>query len=369
MKSNLFFVINTLEGGGAERVLTNLANYFHEKGYRVYIVCLNYAPASYKPSPGIKVVYLVNRKDSSGFFYRLLYGGMTFFNLLRLLARERPKCVVSFMTSANLWTGLTCSILRIPYLVSERITPDYTINSFNYIYKCLSYIIYKHAKAIVIPAKGMIASFKKNRLFRSLNNFKTIHNPVNLFASNFSSQVYPRKYILAVGRLDPQKGFDILINAFSKLRDLDIDLLISGEGKERSNIVQLIESLNLTDRVKLIGFKNNIQDYYKQAEVFVLSSRNEGYPNALVEAMSLGCSCIATNCEFGPSEIIINQDNGILVEPVNVHELATAILDLLTNPILKRRISENAKLINKSNSLETISLKWEKLILSHGLNI
>lgn len=364
MKPNLFFVINTLEGGGAERVITNLANYFHEKGYGVGIVCLNYAPASYKPSAGIKVVYLVNRKDTTNLFYRLIYAGFTFVNLLRLLAREKPDCVVSFMTTVNLWTGLTCSILRIPYVISERTPLDYTINKFSYLFKWVSFILYKKSKAIVIPAKGMIGPFMKNKLFRKLNNFKTIHNPVNLFSPHLSSQVYPRKYILAVGRLHHVKGFDLLINAYSRLAMVDIDLVILGEGNERNNLLKQIEALGLSDRVKLIGFKNNLQDYYKQAEIFVLSSRNEGYPNALIEAMSFGCPCIAANCEFGPSEIINDRENGLLVDTNNVSELVNAILDLLTNPLLKQRISNNAKLINKTNSLEAISLKWENLILS-----
>lgn len=365
MKPKLFFVINTLQGGGAERVITNLANYFHEKSYNVSIVCINDAPAKYITNPGIKVYNLLKRKDTSSIFYRTLCAGLTFYKLLHLLIKEKPECVISFMTSVNVWTGLTCSILNIPYVVSERNSPDYTVNQCGYFFKWLSSVFYGNSKAVVIPAKGMIDCFKKNKLFKNLNNFKIIHNPVNLFSSNMPSDVYHKRYILAVGRLTPQKGFDLLIKAYSMLGNLDIDLLISGEGAQRENILEQIQSLGLQERVKLIGFKNNLQDYYKHAEVFVLSSRNEGYPNVLVEAMSLGCPCIATNCEFGPSEIIKHGINGLLVKPGNINELASAILDVLTNPILKSRISKNAMLINKTNSIESISLKWEKLILSH----
>lgn len=366
MKPKIFFIINTLQGGGAERVITNLANYFDLKKYRVVVVCLNCAPVTYKTSSGIRIYHLVKRINESNFLFRIYYACCTFFKLLYLLVKEKPKCVVSFTTSVNLWTGLTCGIARIPYLVSERITPDYTVNRFNYFLQWLSYLIYKHSKAVVIPARGMINSFKKNKWFKNLGNFKIIHNPVNMFNTDKSNKVYHKKFILAVGRLDPQKGFDLLINAYSKLEGLDIDLLISGEGKERENILAQIESLGLMDRVKLIGFKNNLQDYYRQAEIFVLSSRNEGYPNALVEAMSLGCPSIATNCEFGPSEIIKNGKNGLLVNCGNVDELTNSILDVLTNPILRSRISKNAMRINQTNSIENISMKWEKLILSHA---
>jgi glycosyltransferase involved in cell wall biosynthesis len=211
----------------------------------------------------------------------------------------------------------------------------------------------------------MVNRFRRNKLFSNLENFKTIHNPVNAFADATSDSVYPKKFILAVGRLDRQKGFDVLIDAFSKVRYLDVDLLISGQGDQKENLLRQILALGLMDRVKLVGFKDNLQDYYQQAELFVLSSRNEGYPNALVEAMSLGCPCISTDCEFGPSEIIRHGHNGLLVNPENADDLAQAILDVQTNIILKRRIAKNAQKINQTNSIDSISLKWEHLILSH----
>ncbi|WP_207425875.1 glycosyltransferase [Pedobacter sp. SYSU D00535] len=365
MKPKLFFVINTLQGGGAERVVTTLANHFNRKGYRVFIVCLNYAPASYIPDAGVEVLFLVRRDKSHHIVNRLLYAFLTFFRLLQLLKKEKPTCVVSFMTSVNLWTGLTCSLLKIPFMVSERTTPDDTIHKLNYFLKHVSFLVYRQSKAVVLPSEGMINCFKKNKSFSTLENFRIIRNPVMTFNSASSNLVYPRKFILAVGRLDPIKGFDLLIEAFAKLKGLDIDLLISGEGTERDFLCRLIERFDLADKVKLIGFKENLQDYYQQAELFVLSSRNEGYPNALIEAMSLGCPCIATDCEFGPSEIIEDGQNGILIPTNNPDAIADAVLNVLTNPILKERISRRARLITRTNSIERISSKWENLILSH----
>ena len=127
----LFFAINSLNGGGAERVISNLVNYFYKKGYEVTIVSLNDAKPAYFLESGIKIISLINSERNEHILYRIWYGGVTFFKLLYLLFTEKPACVVSFMTSANLWLGLTCNILKIPYLVSERVTPDYTVNQLN----------------------------------------------------------------------------------------------------------------------------------------------------------------------------------------------------------------------------------------------
>jgi glycosyltransferase involved in cell wall biosynthesis len=361
----LFFAINSLNGGGAERVISNLGNYFYKRGYDVTVVCLNNAKPAYFLEEGIKVISLIGTKRSEHILYRIWYGGVTFYKLLNLLASEKPSCVISFMTSANLWLGLTCNIIRTPYFVSERVTPDYTVNRLNFIMRQLSASIYSKSKAIVVPSKRMVDGFKKNKSFSRLSNFEVINNPVSQFIPASLERVYPRKFLLSVGRLDHQKGFDLLIEAFAKLAISDVDLLILGDGNERKNLEHQIKRLNLNDRVKLIGYQGNLQDYYKQAELFVLSSRNEGYPNVLVEAMSLGCACIANDCEYGPSDIIEHEKNGLLVEVNNTKHLCEAIKRTISDPALKTKMSVNAQLINQTNSLENTLAKWENLIQNH----
>nr|WP_121272992.1 glycosyltransferase [Pedobacter schmidteae] len=364
MKLQLFFVINALTAGGAERVVTNLGNYFSKKGFRVTIVCLNYSTPVYRLEEGVEVIYLTKRNNNDNVLFRLWFGIITFFKLLYLLIKEKPGCVISFMTSANLWTGLTCCLTGIPFIVSERTTPDHTINRFNFFLKWISFMLYRKSKAIVIPAKAMENCLKKNKSFRKLNNFSLIKNYVNVFNPPGSQRVHHRKFILGVGRLSYEKGFDQLIEAYSKMQKRDIDLIIAGDGNERENLMAKIAELDLSDHVVLIGAKENLQDYYGQAELFVLPSRNEGYPNALIEAMSMGCPSIAMDCEFGPSEIIENGLNGVLVEDKNILMLAESMSEVLNNALLKGKLSESAKLINQTNSQEVITSKWEKLILS-----
>jgi glycosyltransferase involved in cell wall biosynthesis len=361
----LVFVINSLHGGGAERVLSNLANFFHDRGYQVTIVCLNTANPAYTLRSGIKVVSLINDKRATQLLFRIGYGLNTFFKMIGLLKKEKPLLVISFMTSANLWSGLTCTLCSIPYVVSERITPDYTVNQFNLYLQWISAVVYGKSKAIVVPSRGMIGGFTKIRSFSRLKNFEVINNPVNHFNQSDLRKVHDKKFILGVGRLDKQKGFDLLIAAFSELDLSDTDLLISGEGEERKQLEGLISVLQLEGRVKLIGHQHNLQDYYQQAEFFVLSSRNEGYPNVLIEAMSLGCACIATDCEFGPSDIIENEQNGLLIKANDRMCLYQAMQRMLTDPLLKAKVSHNARKINYTNSQENTYSKWEQLILSH----
>lgn len=365
-KPKLFFMINTLHKGGAERVLSTLSNKFYERNFSVFIICLNYSAQSYPISKGIKIIYLLNKiKRSDAFIMRILYGIMTYVRLLLLLWRERPSCMIAFMTTSNLWAGLSCSLSGTPYIVSERITPDLTIKKFGPVLRGLSYLVFKKAKAIVSPAKGIEDCLKEIAGFAKLDNYKVINNPVNplnLGPGVVETAVHNKPFILAVGRLTSQKGFDLLIDSFSKLADIDVDLLIIGQGIEEQHLRSQIDKLGLSSRIFLLGIRNDLAHYYKQAEVFVLSSRNEGYPNALIEAMSMGCPCIAMNCNFGPSEIIRNGINGVLLETYDSTVLAEAIRELLNNLSLRKTLSENAKLVNKTNSLEVIMDKWEKII-------
>jgi glycosyltransferase involved in cell wall biosynthesis len=364
-KKKLFFIIPSLVGGGAERVLISLANHFNTLNYESIIISLNNCVPAYEITCGIQVLFLVNRRKSS-LVFRAYYVLQIFFKLIGYLIKEKPVCSISFITSANIWTGIACNITRTPYVVSERTSPNRSVNKFGYFQNHLTAKLYKRSKAIVVSASGVEQCLRENKQFEKLKNIYKINNAVNMFEPTTNKKVHYRKFILGVGRLTYVKGFDILIDAFSKAKLQDVDLLIVGEGKERANLICQIYNLGLRDRVILTGAKTNLQDFYSQAEVFVLPSRNEGYPNALVEAMSFGCPCVAVNCEFGPSEIIINNFNGILVNDPSIDSLANAISNLIDNPDLKNLLGKNAQDINNTNNAQQILQKWENLVLCNS---
>lgn len=363
MDEQVFFLINTLQAGGAERVVSTLATNFHNRKIPVTIICLNKAEQAFKLPDKLKVVYLVNRRYNS-LFWQFFYVVQIFCKLTWLLFSERPKCVISFMTAVNLWAGFICILTHTSYIVSERTTPDHTIKTYTGVRKWLSFLTYKNAKAVVLPSKGIENCLKTNTGFNTLKNYRIIKNPVNSCGNLSSTKVNNKRFILGVGRLSYEKGFDQLISAYKGSGTKDIDLIIAGDGIERDRLIQQIESLNLQSNVKLVGQKENLQDYYSQAELFVLPSRNEGYPNALIEAMSLGCTCIAMDCEFGPAEIIKHNKNGLLIEDKNLSKLSGAISMLLNDQALKEKLGANARLVNDTNSVDAIARQWEELIFS-----
>lgn len=363
-KRPVFFIIPSLMGGGAERVLISLANHSAEQKIETVLIALNDGIPGYPINESVKVIYLAKRKKNLQ-AHRIYYMMLIFYKLLGLLVKYRPACVVSFITSANLWTGITCSITGTPFIVSERTSPNRTINQFNYIYNQLAALIYKKSTAVVVSAQAVENCIRENKAFKNLGNIKRITNAVPVFDPVSPVKVHDRKFILGVGRLAYVKGFDQLIRAFSETKLDDIDLLITGDGEEIDNLTSLVYNLGLRDRVIFAGAKTNLQDYYSQATMFVLPSRNEGYPNALVEAMSFGCPCVAMNCEFGPSEIINNEQNGLLVKDADIPALSKAMIRLANDPALSSTLGNNAKNINQTNSSPKILKQWDSLILKH----
>jgi glycosyltransferase involved in cell wall biosynthesis len=365
VKPRLFFIIPSLMGGGAERVLISLANYFNKLNFQSVIVSLNQHTPAYAIDKGVKVVHVLNRKRHN-LVYRFCAFLKTFYVLIKLLRTEKPVCTVSFITSANIWAGITCNFTNTPYIVSERTSPNRSLNKFGYLHKKLAALIYTKSASVVVSAKGVGDCLLATKGFTHLDNINRIMNAVTTFDSLTPGKVHVRKFILGVGRLAFVKGFDILVAAFGLANLEDTDLLIIGEGEERANLLYQIHCLGLQEKVILPGTKTNLQDYYSQAEMFVLPSRNEGYPNALVEAMSLGCPCIAVNCDFGPSEIIKDGDNGILIEKESIIVLADAIVSLNGNDDLKKRIGTTARNICDSNSAVKILGEWASLVNKHA---
>ncbi|MDB5014302.1 MAG: group 1 glycosyl transferase [Daejeonella sp.] len=366
MKPNLFFIIPYLTKGGAQRVVSNLSNYFSTKDFAVTIFVINQCEIGYHLNDGIKVVFLNNRQDRENILHRVYFALSIFFKLFFNILTKSPKHLIAFTTSANMWTAILGNLLNVPYIVSERTVPDRTINAFHpFIGKIVCWL-YKRATAIVVPSKGMVAELRKNKYLTNADNIHVIRNPVSVFRDPSGVSVHPRPFILAVGRLHYVKGFDMLIDSYNDLKNNELDLIILGDGVEREKLTKQISDLGLNDSIFLVGRKENVQDYYDQCELFVLSSRNEGYPNVLIEAMNAGCASIAVDCVTGPSEIIENEVNGILIENGNKVLLTQTMKSVLADPELKETISTNAKLIGAANSMEALAHEWERLIDNHA---
>jgi GalNAc-alpha-(1->4)-GalNAc-alpha-(1->3)-diNAcBac-PP-undecaprenol alpha-1,4-N-acetyl-D-galactosaminyltransferase len=312
----ILLVAQTLRKGGAERVVSLLSQEFEKQGHKVKIILFD---KKIEYEYGGEIINL-NTPASSNYIIKLIRLFQRIIKLKQIFKKEEPDLILSFMESCNFASILT----GYEIVVSIRNNPEKKLNWYQ---KKLIKILYNfhNVKRVVTVSRGIEKILNEKY---HINNTFTIYNPV-VFDKDYSIKEDLSKYqpyILGVGRLHKQKNFVLLIEAFSKTKaKAFLNLLIVGEGKERENLKKLIKELNLTNKVFLVGKKNNIKDYYLQSEIFVLSSKFEGFPNVLVEALSNGCACISTDCPTGPNEIIKNGENGILVKNEDVSELAMAI--------------------------------------------
>ena len=173
-----------------------------------------------------------------------------------------------------------------------------------------------------------------------------------------------RRVVAAMGRLTAQKGFDLLIEAFARIADRHPNwtLRIAGDGEERGNLECLAESLGLTQRVDLCGWIDEPLAFLQEADLFVLSSRYEGFPNALLEAMACGLPVISTDCDSGPREIVRHETDGLLVPAEDVDELTRAMGRLMTNRADRERLGESAVDVVTRFGFGAFFARWEDVL-------
>jgi glycosyltransferase involved in cell wall biosynthesis len=191
-----------------------------------------------------------------------------------------------------------------------------------------------------------------------------IPNPVPPLANGTGPSNLPRPRILAAGRLTHQKGFDLLIEAFSQLagRYPDWHLVIAGEGEERPSLEAQRQALGLTERIHLPGFVADMGGLLASSELFVLPSRFEGFPNALCEAMAAGLAVIAADCPSGPADIICSGEDGLLVEPESPAALAQALERMMSDPQVRHAMGDKAQAISSRFHIARVLDRWFTLI-------
>jgi len=346
------FIISSLGSGGAERVLSLMANYWVQKNYSIIVITLDNATPFYSLEDDIKLEPLSLLKDSVSVFSGLS-NNITRIKIIRKkLIEIDPDIVISFMTETNIISTIGCRIINKPIIIAERISYDFLKSR---VWKSLRKLVYRFSNALIVQTR-----YDKEKYHRLSNTF-VINNPLNL-KETILKNCKEEKNILAVGRLNRQKGFDRLIKAFSHLEQKDWKLAIVGEGSERSNLEKLIYDLNLEDYISLPGRTETIEKWYKKSSIFVLSSRSEGFPNVLCEAMAYGCACVSFDCISGPNEIITDKIDGYLVKDGDINALTAKMDFLINNPEERRRIGKEAMKISDRFNIDSIMSKWDKII-------
>ena len=359
----LTLVIHSLSSGGAERVMSIIANYWAEKGWQVTLLTF----VSEKEIPfyflasQIKYIPLNIAKISPNVLIALKNNWQSIKTLRKAIYDSQPDMVISFLDITNVITLLATRGLNIPIIVSERNDPSQTPDST--IWQTLRRLTYRFADLVVVQTNRALEYFSP----QLTTKIRVISNPVILppKVNNSNKQILNKPSIIAMGRLESQKGFDLLLEAFAKLKDIhpEWNLTILGEGTLRQELENQRELWGLSAHVYFPGKVKHPAELLKQADIFVMSSRFEGFPNALCEAMACGLPVISTDCPNGPREIIRDGIDGILVANENVSELKDAIESLIVDDSKRQLLGKRALEITTRFSLLAVMNHWQKVII------
>lgn len=361
----LLFFIPSLECGGAERVCATLCNYWADRGWTLTLATFDdgSTPPFFPISSRIRHVHLGIQRRSEDVMHSML-NNVRRVKLLRAFVREeRPERILSFMDSTNVLTLIAALGTDIPVVVSERTDP--ARNRIPAPWRVLRRLTYPKARKIVLQTEAAAASFPPS-WSRML---AVVPNPVPKLGPSPPSDARSggRRLIMSIGRLGKEKGFDLLIRAFASIaaQSPEWDLIIVGDGPERDALSEKIARFDLSHRVFLPGRDPDAMGALRRADLFVLSSRFEGFPNALCEAMACGLPVISFDCPSGPADIIENGVDGLLVPPEDVKALADAMAALAGDPERRRALGAAATAVADRFSVERIATEWER-VLSEG---
>lgn len=355
----IVFILASLGAGGAEKVISLAAADRCRRGDEVHIVYFGDTVQSFFPQhPDVVIHNIPDGKKGM-----ILPKGLTrslgrIVHLRRVLKSLQPDLVISFLTKINLLTLTAC--LRLPYkvLVSERNNPD--AQAKNVLWRIISPILMKRADGLVMQTEAIAKTLPGNLRARAV----VIGNPCTA-AGAAGNEIAAKRSIVAVGRLERQKGFDMLIEAFAAIATSfpQWSLTIYGEGPERQRLESQIRLHALDGRVGLPGVTAEPGAWTQDAGIFVLSSRFEGFPNVLVEAMAAGLPSVAMDCDYGPREIIEDGLTGLLVADQDVTALGEALSHLMADDSLRALMSKQAQAAAGRHSIHAVMEKWDGAIL------
>ena len=371
-KKNILFYIGALEAGGAERVLIELLKYLNREKYDLTLVINR--PEGYFFNKIPEHVNVIVRSDKRRSYFDL-YDRI--FGLPNIINKENTDLVIAIMSGAGR------SLLRTRFFVKKdtkmivRIGQNPTKKLAQNTSWLWSRIELFEIKKFFPKADGIIATSEgiQNNLVNTdlvnKDNVHVIYNPLDLDMINQKKiedfplpQSFTNSYklIVAVGRLVPQKGYDTMLRAFRKIRkQIPTKLIILGGGYLESNLRIKIREFDLESDVQLAGFVENPWAYLQRADLYLSTSRYEGFHLTIVEAMACGVVPVATDCDYGPREIITDGVDGKLVPVNNTELIAEAIIDLLQHPGKRKEMADKAAKRAKDFDVSIIVKEYEEL--------
>ena len=363
MRKKIFFIIPSLAGGGAEKVLVDLLCHLDRDKYQMHLVLFEKKGVHLGSIPSHVSIYDLKKKNRYSFFKLI-------FSLVSLFRALKPDTVLSFMAYTNIVTVLASFLFRIKFnlviSIHTNLTKSLLSSRCSRVKKFLYVKLFNYADYTVVPSLGikehLLGDFGLNE-----QKIRVINNPLDLININRLGNEGLKneelgKYIVAVGRLERPKDYPTLLKAYALISaKVEEKLVILGEGEEKERLKQIAKDLKIQKKVLFLGFKNNPYKFMKTASIFVLSSIWESFAIVLTEAMACGTPVVSTDCSSGPDEIITNGKNGLLVLPSDEKALAEAMVTLLRDKDLRKKFSEEGRKRAEDFKIEKILPQYEEV--------
>lgn len=369
-EKSIAFYIGGLCIGGAERVICNLAEYFYSEGYRVTMVTKVRDEKEYDLNPRIRrIIADITPEEETG---SRIHNLLARINKLRRIWKEvKPDVIVSFIRKNNLMAIASAVPLGIPVVVSVRSAPERELMGFGF--KTISFLLFRMAAGVVLQTREAYDFFpgyiraKAVVLPNSINpEFLKASEELETQGDGSSTNSARKKKIITVGRIDDNKNQKLLVDAYVRIamQYPDWSLELVGDGSGKKSLEEYVLTLPCKDRINFTGAVDDVAKRMSEASIFVLPSKIEGMPNALIEAMVMGMACISTDCPGGgPRDLIAaDESNGVLVPVDNADAMAMALKCLITNDILRESMGDNAKKIINTLHPDAVNKQWKNYI-------
>jgi GalNAc-alpha-(1->4)-GalNAc-alpha-(1->3)-diNAcBac-PP-undecaprenol alpha-1,4-N-acetyl-D-galactosaminyltransferase len=351
------FVIHSLQAGGMERVMSELVNYFaNTQKYEVHLVLYGIKRDLFYDVQNNVIIHKPNFEFDNN--KRLFSTFKTIRFLRRTISAINPISVLSFGERWNNLVLLSLYGAKINVYVSDRAQPDKPLGFKD---DFLRQKLYPTAKGIIAQTTKALTIF--STMYHH-NNYKVIGNPIR----NISNGSIPKEnYILMVGRYIESKQQDVLIKIFAKLNAPDWKLVLLGydhlKQENQKKWEALANQLNIADRVVFTGKQANVEEYYAKSKIFAFTSKSEGFPNVIGEAMSASLPVVAFDCIAGPSDLINDSQNGFLIPLENKDLFVKKLQYLIDNQAVREEFGKNAKKNIAQFELDYICKQYEDFII------
>lgn len=356
--------IHSLHGGGAERVAADLSAQWAQSGWQVSLVTQADAQDdAYTLHPAVQRKILHTAGGGGGL--RGIWANVRRVRALRRVLRDfQPDIVLGMMTTASVLAVMAARGLPCKVIATEHTHPP--SQTLSGLWQRLRRVTYPHAASVVALTRGTA-----DWLAQHVPGCKlaVIPNPVHWPLSRAEPVLMPppaegRRRLLAVGRLHPDKGFDLLIQAFASVagQHPDWDLIILGEGAERARLQAQTDAAGLQARVAMPGRVGNVGDWYESADLYVLTSRFEGLSNTLLESLASGLAAVCFDCDTGPREVVREGIDGVLVRPNgDVPAMAAALTKLMSDDAARQALAQHAIQARERFSIQRVLGLWQQL--------